>query len=205
MPRPNQIPERKRVALIGDGKTEFAYIESLKIAFKDKLSGYSLKPRLPKDSSVKELERFIVDNLDYDKVLCIIDMDTKLKKQKELTDYLELKRKYKRKSHVIFYETHPCTELWFLYHFQYTTSVFGLFEPDLKRQLERKIPDYEKKPPFCTHQHIIKCGGDFDTAVVNGSKSIDSKNADDRSYTYSEMVLFFEEIGVVEKKPDDKK
>lgn len=140
MPRPNQIPERKRVALIGDGKTEFAYIESLKIAYKDKLSGYSLKPRLPKDSSVKELERFIVDNLDYDKVLCIIDMDTKLKKQKEF---------------------------------------------------------YEKKPPFCTHQHIIKCGGNFKTAVINGRKSIDSKEGDDRDYTYSEMVRFFEEIGIL--------
>lgn len=199
MPRPNQIPERKRIALIGDGKTEFAYIESLKIAFKDKLSIYSLKPRLPKDSSVKELERFIVDNLDYDKVLCIIDMDTKLKKQKELTDYLELKRKYKRKSHVIFYETHPCTELWFLYHFQYTTAEFGLFEPELKRQLEKKISGYEKKNPYCTHQHIIKCGGNFETAVVNGRKSIESRDADDRNCSYSEMVRFFEEIAVVEK------
>lgn len=204
MPRPNQIPERKRVAIIGDGKTEFAYIESLKMAFKDKLSGYSLKPRLPKDSSVKELERFIVDNLDYDKVLCIIDMDTKLKKQKELTDYLELKRRYKRKSHVIFYETHPCTELWFLYHFQYTTAKFGLLEPELKRQLEKKISGYEKKVPYCTHQHIIKCGGNFETAVVNGRKSIESRDSDDRNYTYSEMVYFFEEIGVVEKL-DDKK
>ena len=203
MPRPNQIPERKRVAIIGDGKTEFAYIESLKIAFKDKLSGYSLKPRLPKDSSVKELERFIVDNLDYDKVLCIIDMDTKLKKQKELSDYLELKRRYRRKSHVIFYETHPCTELWFLYHFHYTTAEFGLFEPELKRQLEKKIYGYEKKVPYCSHQHIIKCGGNFDTAVIYGRKSIDSRDGDDRNYTYSEMVCFFEEIGIVEK-PDDK-
>jgi hypothetical protein len=204
MSRPNQIPERKRVAIIGDGKTEFAYIESLKIAFKDKLSVYSLKPRLPKYSSVKELERFIVDNLEYDKVLCIIDMDTKLKKQKELTDYLELKRKYKRKSHVIFYETHPCTELWFLYHFHYTTAEFGLFEPELKRQLEKKISGYEKKVPYCTHQHIIKFGGNYETAVINGRKSLESREADDRDYTYSEMVCFFEEIGIVEK-PDDKK
>lgn len=204
MPKPTQIAERKRVAIIGDGKTEFAYIESLKTAFKDRLSVYSLKPRLPKDSSVKELERFIVDNLDYDKVLCIIDMDTKLKKPKELTDYLELKRRFRKKSHVIFYETHPCTELWFLYHFQYTTAEFGLFEPELKRQLEKKMPEYEKKSPFCTHQHIIKCGGNFDTAVENGRRSIDSKKSDNRNYSYSEMVCFFEEIGVVEK-PDDKK
>lgn len=204
MVRPKQIPERKRVAIIGDGKTEYVYIESLKIAFRDKLSVYSLKPCLPKESSAKELDRFITNNLDYDKVLCIIDMDTKLKKQKELTDYLKLKQKYSKKVHVIFYETHPCTELWFYYHFQYTTAEFGLFEPNLKKQLERKIPGYEKKSPFCTHQHIIKCDGNFDTAVVNAHRSIDSRDADGRNYTYSEMVHFFEEIGVVEKTEDKK-
>lgn len=202
MAKPKLIPGRKRVAIIGDGKTEFAYIESLKIAFKEKLSEFSLRPRLPKDSSVKELGRFIENNLDYDKVLCIIDMDTKLKKQKELTDYLELKQKYRKKSHVIFFETHPCTELWFYYHFQYTTCEFGLYEPELKRQLERKISGYEKKVPFCTHQHIIRCGGNFDVAIMNGRKSIDSKIADDRNYTFSEMVNFFEEIELVEKVED---
>jgi hypothetical protein len=131
-------------------------------------------------------------------------MDTKLKDPKEMTQYLKLKQKYRKSKNVIFYETHPCTELWFNYHFQYTTAEFGLFEPDLKRQLDRKIPGYEKKSPFCTHQHLIKCGGKFDTAVLNGRKSIDSKKSDDRNYTYSEMVRFFEEIGVVDKL-DDKK
>lgn len=63
------------------GKTEYVYM-NLKIAFRDKLSVYSLKPCLPKESSAKELDRFITNNLDYDKVLCIIDMDTKLKTER---------------------------------------------------------------------------------------------------------------------------
>ena len=46
------------------------------------------------------------------------------------------------------------------------------------------------KLPYCTH-HIIKCGGNFETAVLNGRKSIDSRDAGDRNYTCSEMVLFF--------------
>ncbi len=202
MAKPKQQPERKRVAIIGDGKTEFAYVESLKSAFKDKLTGFDIKPHLPKHSSVKELGRFIEDNIDFDKVLCVIDMDTKLRDDKEMSEYVKLKQKYKRKTHVFFYETHPCTELWFYYHFQYTSSEFGLFEPDLKRQLEKRIPNYEKKAPFCTYQHIIKSGGVFDNALTNGRRSIDSKTADERNYTYSEMVKFFEEIGVIEKHED---
>jgi RloB-like protein len=192
--------ERKSVAIIGDGKTEFEYIESLKIAFKENLAEYSLQPRLPKNSSVAEMKRLIDANLVFDKVLCVIDMDTKLKNPKEMQQYQQLKNKYRNNNNVNFYETHPCTELWFYYHFQYTGSEFGLFEPELKRQLEKKIPGYEKKPPFCTHQYIVNCGGNFETAVINGRKSIDSKNANDRNYTYSEMVNLFEEIGIVEKK-----
>ena len=192
--------ERKSVAIIGDGKTEFEYIESLKIAFKENLAEYSLQPRLPKNSSVAEMKRLIDANLVFDKVLCVIDMDTKLKNPKEMVQYQQLKNKYRKNDNVNFYETHPCTELWFYYHFQYTSSEFGLFEPDLKRLLEKKIPGYEKKAPFCTHQHIVNCGGNFETAVVNGRKSIESKNDKDRNYTYSEMVNLFEEIGIVEKK-----
>jgi len=196
--------ERKRIAIIGDGKTESIYVESLKDVFKEKLFAYTVKPALPKHSSVNEMKRLIEANLGFDKVLCIVDMDTKLRDPKEMSQYQQLKHKYRKNVNVIFYETHPCTELWFYYHFQYTTSEFGLFEPELKRQLERKIPGYEKKSPFCTHQHILKYGGDFDTAVLNGRKSIDSKDADDREYTYSEMVKFFEEIGVIEKDVDKK-
>lgn len=203
MARPKQ-PERKQIVIIGDGKTESIYVDSLKAVFKDKLLGYNPKPLIPKHSSVAELRKLIEANINYDKVLCVVDMDTKLRDMKEMTEYQKLKQKYRTSKNVIFYETHPCTELWFYYHFQYTTSEFGLFEPDLKRQLERKITGYEKKLPFCTHQHIIKCGGNFDSAIVNGPRSIDSRDADERNYTYSEMVLFLEEIGVVEKL-DDKK
>ncbi len=198
MGKQKQISGKKRVAIIGDGKTEFLYIESLKEAFRDKLTAFVLQPCLPKDSSAKELDKFIEDNLSYDKVLCIIDMDTKLKKKSEMSDYLKLKQKYKKRNHVHFFETHPCTELWFHYHFQYTTSEFGLFEPELKRLLVKNIPGYEKKLPFCTHQHLLKCGGNFEKAVLNGSRSLDSKNLDSRGYTYSELVLFFKEIGLID-------
>ena len=197
MSKSEQRQERKRIAIIGDGKTEFIYIESLRVAFKDKLRAYTLKPILPKHSSVAEMKRLIEANLIFDKVLCVVDMDTKLKDPKEMALYQQLKQKYKKNKDVVFYETHPCTELWFYYHFQYTTSEFGLYEPDLKKQLRSVLPGYEKKTPFCTHQFIEKCGGLFDIAIKNGRWSIDSKNSDDRHYTYSEMVSFFEEIGIV--------
>ena len=199
MAKREQKQERIRIAIIGDGKTESIYIESLKDAFKVELSAYALKPILPKHSSVAEIKRLIEANLMFDKVLCVIDMDTKLKDSKEMAQYQQLKFKYKRNQNVIFYETHPCTELWFYYHFQYTTSEFGLYEPDLKRQLRSVLPGYEKKVPFCTHQHIQSFGGDFDKAVKNGRLSMKSKNADNRNHSYSEMVDFIEAIGLVKR------
>ena len=203
MAKPKQT-ERKRVAIIGDGKTESIYVESLKDAYKEKLFAYTVKPVLPKHSSVAEMKRLIEVNIGFDKVLCIVDMDTKLRDSKELLKYKQLKSKYQKNENIIFYETHPCTELWFYYHFQYTTSPLDLFEPNLKRQLERHVPNYEKKQPYCTHQHLIKSGGNFELAVENGRKSVDSRVADEREYTYSEMVKFFEEIGVIQTE-DDKK
>jgi len=43
---------------------------------------------------------------------------------------IQLKQKYSRNENVIFYQTHPCAELWFYCHFQYSTADFQLFEPD---------------------------------------------------------------------------
>jgi len=200
-----QIQERKRIAIIGDGKTESIYIDSLKSAFRNQLSGFHPVPLIPKHSSVAELKKLIEANLNYDKVLCVIDMDTKLKVPKEMAQYQQLKLKYSKKEKVIFYETHPCTELWFFYYFQYTTAEFGFFEPELKRLLGSKISAYEKREPYCTHQYITKFGGNYLTAVINGRKSEDSKKKEQRDYTYSEMAQFFEEIEIIEKSGRNKK
>lgn len=68
-------------AVIGDGPTETIYVDSIKRSFADKMTQYKLKPDVPKHSTVKDLEVLISNCLTqgYDKVLCLVDMDTKVK------------------------------------------------------------------------------------------------------------------------------
>lgn len=168
--------------------------------FREKSRSICLKPEIPTDCTVKKLESLIKKCLEYDKVLCVIDMDTKLANKKEMADYLKMKKEYSNHPKVKFFETHPCTELWFYYHFAPTTQLMQRYSPELKQLIRKKIKNYEKKLPFCTHDHICtKCGGKFEEAVNNSRESIKSKQRENREVTYSEMHLFFEEIGFIER------
>jgi hypothetical protein len=194
--------------VIGDGKTETIYFESIKAAFKEKLTHCALKPDLPRPATVAELRVLIDRCASYDKVLCIIDMDTKLREKAEMAEYRKLKREClndPERAHVRFFETHPCTELWFYYYFEHTTQPLDTYESSVKELIRTKIPGYEKKPPFCSHLHICKCGGVLDNAITHGRKSMKSKVSDLREYTYSDMANFFEEIGIVPPEPPKKR
>lgn len=192
-------PVVRTYAVIGDGETEYIYIDSIKKEFKTSLKDYKLQPELPKHSNVLELEKLILRCLNKelcDKVFCIIDMDTKLRDSKEMQKYQKLKAQYARNPNVKFYETHPCTELWFYYYFKETTKPLYNYEPNTKALIRTKIPSYEKKAPHCTHQHICKCGGDINLAICNARKSIASMVHSPRSYTYSQMASFFDDINL---------
>lgn len=116
---PNRDP-KPVYAVIGDGPTESDYFESIKNEFKDQLSHCNLKPDIPRHTNMSELGRLIDKCLKYDKVLCIVDMDTKLRNPAEMSKYKKLKNRYagNRDTQVHFYETHPCSELWFYYYFK---------------------------------------------------------------------------------------
>ncbi len=135
-------------------------------------------------------------------------MDNKANAQNKAM-YSKLKDRYHNKiiknkkkgleSKIVFFETERCLELWFLYHFQYTTRKFSSYS-ELERSLKTYIPSYEKSERFFIkarglHRLITKdCKGNFTTALANSTKSVSSKLQDNRDYTYSEMSDFFKEI-----------
>lgn len=120
----------KSIAVIGEGLTEKYFIESLRGK-----SRFEIKPRSLdlKASSLKALEHHIKDAIEegFDEVYCLIDMDNKQEGAAK-TNYRNLKNNYHSKIHgkkkegiqckVIFIETERCIELWFLYHYAYTTK-----------------------------------------------------------------------------------
>lgn len=199
---------RQTTVIIGEGPTEFFYLNSLKDEFRQL---QNIKPDTPKNTSLRELERSIESavSMGYDKIYCLIDMDNKKKDATSLADYTALKNKYHGKKvvnerkginyEIRFFETDRCTELFFLYYFRYTGQAFS-DSKSIEDELGR-VCGYEKTQKFFRthplHQFFQKKGGDFATAVENALKSEKSVADGARDYTYSQLGSMFRELGIL--------
>ena len=186
----------KTTLILGEGPTEFFYFKSLNDVFK----GLTIKPDYPKHTSIKELELKITDGISmgYDYIFCVIDMDTK-DEEPERTQYARLKKKYENpivkpkkgiNCEVKFFETHRCTELFFLYYFKYTSRMYtdqNLLLKDLNQYcVYRKSIDFFVRCKGL-HSYFEKNGGSLNNAIANAEQSMKEKNAGSRDYTYSEL------------------
>jgi len=200
---------KNKVLILGEGPTEFFYFDSLREVFK----GLTIKPDYPKNTSLKELEEKILEGIamGYSHIFCVIDMDTK-GSEPECSQYARLKLKYaktfnkpKKGIHceVKFFETHRCTELFFLYYFRYTSRMYTNQEALIKDL--NKCVDYNKTKDFFTkckglHSYFEKNGGCFDEAIANANHSMDEKMESNRDYTYTELGQLMEKLKEFEGK-----
>lgn len=199
--------QRNTTIIIGEGSTEFYNLNSLKDEFRIL---QHIKPDTPKNTSLRELQRSIESSIQmgYSQVFCLIDMDTKKKDAKSMTEYQRLKKKY-HNAHIVkkrsgidcqirFYETERCTELFFIYYFKYTTQKFQTSE-DLEVLLN-KICGYDKTLKFFRghplHQFFEKQGGNFVNAIANANRSLVDVRNGNRDYTYSEIGSMFNDLGI---------
>lgn len=187
---------KNSIAIIGEGITEFYYIRSLV----DKYPGIGIKPDHPKHTSMMELSKKIVEciNEGYRYVMCLVDMDTKANDSESLI-FSKLKSKYNNTvsnpkkgilCDIFFYETHLCTELFFLYYFDYTSKYF-INQEKLIDELNKRC-HYEKTEKFfrqCKglHPYFEKNGGNLKLACVRAQQSVEEKETQPRDYTYSEL------------------
>ena len=187
---------RQTALILGEGPTEFFYFKSLCDVFKR----LTIKPDYPKHTNLKELEAKIEEGITmgYSHIFCIIDMDTK-DKEPERTQYQRLKAKYSNPINkprkgiyckVEFFETHRCTELFFLYYFRYTSRPYDEQESLLK-DLNQCV-EYWKTIEFFMkskglHSYFERNGGSLEKAVANANRSMDEKVTSGRDYTYSEL------------------
>ena len=191
---------RQTALILGEGPTEFFYFKSLCDVYKN----ITIKPDYPKHTSIKELELKIEEGIamGYNHIFCVIDMDTK-DKEPERKQYAKLKAKYAKPinkpkkgiyCNVEFFETHRCTELFFLYYFRYTSRPYADQEALIK-DLNRDVV-YQKTTDFfikCKglHSYFERNGGKLDTAVSNAERSMDEI---ERTYTYSELGRLMERL-----------
>ena len=187
---------RQTALILGEGPTEFFYFKSLCDVYKN----ITIKPDYPKHTSIKELELKIEEGvaMGYNHIFCVIDMDTK-DQEPERTQYAKLKAKYAKPINkpkkgisctVEFFETHRCTELFFLYYFRYTSRVYENQESLLK-DLKKSVA-YQKTTDFFIkskglHSYFERNGGNLEKAITNANRSMDEKLKSNRGYTYSEL------------------
>ena len=188
--------QRQTALILGEGPTEFFYFKSLCDVFKN----ITIKPDYPKHTNIKELEIKIEEGIamGYSHIFCVIDMDTK-DQEPERTQYQKLRAKYAKPinkpkkgiyCNVEFFETHRCTELFFLYYFRYTSRSYEDQESllkDLNKNVEyRKAIDFFIKSKGL-HSYFERNGGSLKTASVNANRSMEDKLVNGREYTFSEL------------------
>lgn len=159
---------KKSVAVIGEGETEWFYIEELRLAMR---YPFKLAPDFPQHSDISHIKNLIDQCVGrgYDYVVCLIDMDRLRDNSSEMTKYHQLCKEYSKKKYerrVLLLETNPCTEFWFLLHFlpNVTMKVYSS-QDEVIAQLKKFLPGYEK-----TKRYFVKSGF-FKSLINDGSLS----------------------------------
>ncbi|MDE5800979.1 MAG: RloB family protein [Paramuribaculum sp.] len=157
-------------------------------------------PDYPKHTNLKELDAKISESIyeGFRYVFCLIDMDNK-NIESELRHYQRLKDKYKNPivkkkkgiyCEVRFFESHLCTEVFFLYYFKYTTQYFDNQDALLK-ELNNQCTYNKSTDFFCKckglHSYFEKNGGRLDLAIDNADRSLWHRRETGSEYTYSEL------------------
>jgi hypothetical protein len=141
-------PTKYRVAIVGEGITEWHYFTNMRHA--ERFS-FKVEPELPNHSDYKSVINTARRKRDegYDLVFCVLDLDRILANPTEKKGYYSEKAKKIRNTGIEFIETMPCIELWFLLHFikKFSAKTYLNYE-QLSKVLKQHITRYEKTSAF---------------------------------------------------------
>ena len=162
---------KKSIAIIGEGETECFYFNSLRIACR---YPFKLSPGFPQHADIEHILKLAKAKLaeHYDYVVCLIDMDRLYEKPAEMHKYLSFKSR-KENRDIMFIETNPCTEFWFLLHFLPDNTVRRFQNYDqLIPELRKYMPGYEKTKHYFIRTKL------YDYLIANGSLERAKSNAE---------------------------
>ena len=197
---------KKSIAIIGEGETEWWYFETLRIACRYK---FKVAPDFPQHSDIPHMAKLAEDYVkrETDYVVCLVDMDRLLKQPSEMATYQQLRKNSSQ--NVIWIETSPCTEFWFLLHFlpQLSTKYYESYE-DVLPDLQRYMPGYEKTARYFKKNNLYKYlteHGDLQRAIGYAKELTRlSEATPEDKIAYSQMHLVFELIASMDAEGSDK-
>lgn len=189
----------KSIAIIGEGETEWFYFDSLRVACR---FPFKVAPDFPQHSDIHHVLKLVESYIDkqYDYVVCLFDMDRLYQFPSEMRLYQRAKKKYSAKKYaerVIFIETNPCTEFWFLLHFlpNVVCRRYDSYE-QLLPELQKYMPEYEKTKRYFKRTNLYKFlteNGDLEIAIQNSEKlCLLSEKTPEDLIAYSEVYKVIE-------------
>ncbi len=191
---------RKSIAIIGEGLTEYRYVDDLRTTERYR---FSLVPGIPKHSELDDIVKLAKERVDagYDYVLCLIDMDVIEGNHDKMEHYFALQ---KNNPEIIFVESSPCTEYWFLMHYMPRASSKEYADYDaVAQELKKHIPNYEKTEAFFNKTHIyreLKGKGDMVKAIKLSRELDVLRTKEPEVYkSYSQMYKLFDIIAEITK------
>ena len=187
---------RKSIAIIGEGETEWWSFETLRVACRYK---FKVAPDFPQHSDIPHMAKLAEDYVkrDTDNVVCLVDMDRLLRVPAEMATYQKLKKRSSR--NVIWIETNPCTEFWFLLHFlpQLSMKHYDSCE-DVLPDLQHYMPGYEKTSRYFRKNNLYNYlteHGDLQRAIGYAEELTRlSEATPEDKIAYSQMHKVFELI-----------
>jgi hypothetical protein len=186
---------RKSIAIIGEGLTEYRYVDDLRTTERYR---FSLVPGIPKHPDIDDIVNLAKERVNegYDYVLCLIDMDVIEGNHDKMAHYHSLKKDNPK---IIFVESSPCTEYWFLMHFMPGPSSKEYADYNaVAQELKKHIPDYDKTEAFFNKTHIyreLKERGDLAQAIEL-SRELDKLHTTEPEVykSYTQMYKLFDII-----------
>ena len=164
--RVRKIRKQKSKILIaaeGKNKTEKTYFSN----FEDGTKSYNISYAKGNNTDplnlvqmlIKQIENMGLDLQDDDMAYCIFDTDTNPDKNKIINEAIQLAKK----NNIKIITSSPCVELWFLLHYDYTTS--NMSNEEVIKRLKKFYPKYEKNVNI--YPDIIK---NLDKAIERAKK-----------------------------------
>ena len=191
---------RKSIAIIGEGLTEYRYVDDMRTTERYR---FSLVPGIPKHSDIDDIVNLAKERVysGYDYVLCLIDMDVIEGNHDKMEHYRSLK---KGNPKIIFVESSPCTEYWFLMHYMPGLSSKEYADYDaVAQELKKHITNCEKTEAFFNKTHIyreLKEKGDM-VKAIELSRELEKLHATEPEVykSYTQMYKLFDIIREITK------
>lgn len=186
---------RKSIAIIGEGLTEYRYVDDMRTTERYR---FSIVPGIPKHPDIDDIVRLAKERMNsgYDYVVCLVDMDVIMGNHDKMEHYRALKKDNPR---IIFVESSPCSEYWFLMHFMPRPSSKEYADYDtVAQELKLHIPNYDKTEAFFNKTHIyreLKEKGDMERAIRISRELEQLRVKEPEVYkSYSQMYKLFDII-----------